>query len=256
VFRAEGGSNWSDVLAENEIEEPVQAVGILTSIEMVRVNCGLYSIIDYSDEYSERYRKMLLDSGFRVLSVKKGAFYYLPVSTLQTYLSPNIYLIYRKCETLVPVTMDAVSTVTSFGTMQKSIREGQEIDLISSVSITGVHDWNGSDFYRTKRSGYTVLGSYIESDRDTGSIKLKIRRGASVYYRSGPVNDNQTLILYVDPPLQLRLPVSTDWSLLSFNSDRLPDHFMVEFIDDGNSWGEWSAIGLQAESSVPDAQEQ
>jgi len=32
--------------------------------------------------------------------------------------------------------------------------------------------------------------------------------------------------------------------LLEFSSDRLPDTFEIEFIDNGDSWGEWSAISL------------
>jgi len=43
----------------------------------------------------------------------------------------------------------------------------------------------------------------------------------------------------------MALPVSTEWSLLDFNSMILPDgDFVVKFSDQGAGWSEWSAIAV------------
>lgn len=48
-------------------------------------------LIDYSDEYSERYRRILRDSGYRMVFADLTPFAVLPVNTYMTYLSPNYY---------------------------------------------------------------------------------------------------------------------------------------------------------------------
>lgn len=55
------------------------------------VSSGRLRLIDYSDDYSERYRDLLKENGYRVTVVDKGPFAVLPVNTYLTYLSPNYY---------------------------------------------------------------------------------------------------------------------------------------------------------------------
>jgi len=44
----------------------------------------------------------------------------------------------------------------------------------------------------------------------------------------------------------MKLPVSTDWVLLNFSGQNLPNgEFTIRFSDDGSGWGEWSAIGVK-----------
>jgi hypothetical protein len=43
------------------------------------------------------------------------------------------------------------------------------------------------------------------------------------------------------------LPAATDWVLLDFSNDLLPEEFAVRFSDRGTGWGEWSAIALKSD---------
>lgn len=102
----------------------------------------------------------------------------------------------------------------------------------------------GSDYHRTKVDGYKVLGSFINGNHDTGSISLQLKRGGSLYYRSGPTGGGQLLFIESDKLFSQVLPVATDWVVLEFSNSNLPDIFTVIFKDAGAGWGEWSAIAV------------
>jgi hypothetical protein len=115
---------------------------------------------------------------------------------------------------------------------------------VSISSVIGGNQWLGQDFHKTNFVNMQVLGSFINSDADVGSISLKIKRGSRLYYRSGPDQGRQILEIIGSHANSIRLPKSLEWRVLDFSSTELPETFIVKFIDGGDQWGEWSAIGL------------
>jgi hypothetical protein len=120
--------------------------------------------------------------------------------------------------------------------------------LVSIKSVLNVGEWLGSDFSKSKVPGVKVYGSYISGDANTGSILISIKRGQKVFYRSGPTGGRQLLEINGDSTSIIKIPTALDWTLLEFSG--LPETkqgVQIKFIDAGDSWGEWSAIGLRDE---------
>jgi hypothetical protein len=108
-------------------------------------------------------------------------------------------------------------------------------------------EWTGSDSWHSKIDGLAVVGSWRQSDEDTGSIVLRIKRGDKLLYRSGPTGGRQTLQINDDSSTRSILPIATEWIALDFSGDKYPDIFKIKVADDGDGWGEWSAIALKTE---------
>jgi len=115
---------------------------------------------------------------------------------------------------------------------------------VGIAAIVGAHDWRGSDFQHTVVPGMKVLGSFVDSDANTGSVTLQLQRGDRLFYRSGPSGGRQFVEVLDSALPPAVLPTAADWQLLSFTGARLPDRFLVRFSDQGNGWGEWSALAL------------
>lgn len=107
------------------------------------------------------------------------------------------------------------------------------------------NEWTGADYEKTDTSGLTVFGSLIQSDQDTGSVSLRLRRGAKLFYRSGPTSGNQRLEIDHKKENSVVLPAAKEWTLLDFSMEQLPDTFVATFTDAGTGWGEWSAIAIK-----------
>lgn len=117
-----------------------------------------------------------------------------------------------------------------------------------SVSISQVQTenaWTGSDYYRSSIAGLSIFDSYLHSGNDKGSIIRKLNQGDRLLYRSGPPAGRELSRVTGRSDSKSILPVAHEWILLKFSSDRLPDVFEVDFKDNGDSWGEWSVIGLK-----------
>ena len=116
-----------------------------------------------------------------------------------------------------------------------------------SISVNQVqpqNTWTGTDYYNSSIPGLTVFGSFLHSDSDKGSIILKVNRGDKLLYRSGPNGGRQIVQVIGRSELKSNLPVAPEWILLEFSSNVLPEIFEIEFTDNGDSWGEWSAIAI------------
>jgi len=122
-----------------------------------------------------------------------------------------------------------------------------DISLVSATTnqVQGGNEWTGADYYRSSIPGLTVLGSFLNSDSDKGSIVLTLNRGDRLLYRSGPTGGRQFVQVIGTAELKSILPVATEWILLEFSSNMLPEVFELQFKDNGDSWGEWSAVGLK-----------
>jgi len=118
-----------------------------------------------------------------------------------------------------------------------------EQPTVSEAQLGASNQWQGADFHKTDINGLRVFGSVINSDADTGSIRLKLKKGDTLFYRSGPTVTQQTIRIN---DAAYPLPLSTEWVLLEFNNPNSPQEFDVELKDAGDGWGEWSAIAIGA----------
>lgn len=120
----------------------------------------------------------------------------------------------------------------------------KDIPTVKFSQVISGNQWLGSDYDKTTGSKIVVLGSLIHSDEDTGSIVLKIKRGDTILYRSGPTMGRQIAEVINQPQFTTYLPLSREWVLLKFSNPKLPENFELKLSDKGKNWGEWSAIGL------------
>lgn len=117
----------------------------------------------------------------------------------------------------------------------------------------------GADAPSTARDGYRIVGSHDSHDShgfqgaqaSTGSIRLRLQRGASFLYRSGPDKAGQQIVVEAMAGQFLAgVPPTADWVRLTFANAALPEEFVVEIRDDGAGDGQWSAVALP-EAGIP-----
>ena len=165
-------------------------------------------------------------SGFKgyLLSEKQGMSVFAVGEGVQCRLSSNVpVLLFKVLQSGGPALAPSVSTA--------SILEGNE--------------WLGKDFEKSSIPGMKVLGSFINSDADVGSLTLRMKRGDRLLYRSGPPSGRQVVDVLDAGLAPVLLPVATEWKLLEFSSKKLPAEFLITFCDRGKDWGEWSALMLK-----------
>ena len=114
-------------------------------------------------------------------------------------------------------------------------------------SVQQGNGWLGTDYDKSHCGGMVVLGSYVDSDANTGSLTLKMKRGDKLRYRTGPTVGKQFIEVQGTRFPVMTVPGAQGWVLLDFSNDVLPADFFVKFSDQGTGWGEWSAVGLKAE---------
>lgn len=124
-----------------------------------------------------------------------------------------------------------------------------DVNATSLTVLNVLHEaeWSGSDSWHSTLDGLKVFGSWRQSDADTGSIVLRVKRGDKLLYRSGPTDGRQFIEFNDDPSSVSTLPVATEWGVLDFSNEKFPDSFNIKISDDGDAWGEWSAIALKTE---------
>lgn len=127
-----------------------------------------------------------------------------------------------------------------------------QLASVSSANILEGNQWLGTDFYETKIDGMHVYGSSIHGDQDTGAISLRLKRGDRFFYRSGPTAGRQILEVEGHPQLNTVLPSMIEWTQVVLDSAALPsDELVVRLVDNGNGWGEWSALALKTDGAAP-----
>lgn len=111
-------------------------------------------------------------------------------------------------------------------------------------SIAAINGFDGADFAHSALPGLKVLGSYSTGDADTGSIVLRLRRGARIFYRTGPTGGNQRFKVDDGSSFAGALPPVQSWAVLVFDNPKLPAEFNLTLTDEGKDWGEWSAVAV------------
>ncbi|MGM8227443.1 hypothetical protein ACSV5M_12725 [Cellvibrio sp. ARAG 10.3] len=118
---------------------------------------------------------------------------------------------------------------------------GNDLNVIKSDSVADVGGWIGSDYYRSHHPELNVYGTFVSSDSDVGKIKLVIKNGDSIYYRSGPSSIGQRITI---DNSTYNLPLANEWVLLTL---KIKTEGAQEVIleDSGSEWGQWSAIAVR-----------
>jgi hypothetical protein len=115
---------------------------------------------------------------------------------------------------------------------------------VSVGSIRANHGFDGGDFAHSTLPGLKVIGSYGAGDADTGSIVLRLQRGARIFYRAGPTSGRQRFKVDDGTRFAGPLPTVQSWTVLVFDNAQLPAEFDLTLTDEGKGWGEWSAIAV------------
>jgi hypothetical protein len=107
--------------------------------------------------------------------------------------------------------------------------------------------WMGKDYFQTIIPGIKVIGSFFKSDGDVGILKISLKKGDQVLYRTGPRTSRQAVLINggAENKFSTVLPTSTDWAVLDFSNPDLPEKFEMTIVDAGTGWGEWTAIGVR-----------
>lgn len=122
--------------------------------------------------------------------------------------------------------------------------------IITTSALLPGNEWLGKDFHGSTFDGMTVLASLVRADADKGTIRFTAHRGDSFFYRSGPTSGRQHIQLDGSKAGAGVLPLAEkDWVKLTLDAPTLPDSFVVTLLDDGDGWGEWSAIAIASASA-------
>jgi hypothetical protein len=141
-----------------------------------------------------------------------------------------------KLDFLVPANVIGMSQLTK-------VNDAILVPTISTNDVIENSGFNGGDYQKTKFDNLVVYGSYVNADANKGSIKFRASKGDLFYYRSGPTGGRQILKI-LNTKTEITLPPTLEWSALNLSNSIVPNKFEIELIDNGDSWGEWSAIAI------------
>lgn len=120
-----------------------------------------------------------------------------------------------------------------------------ESKSIAAAIIEADPVWSiGKDSWHSAIEGLNVYGSWHTSDANVGSVTISLNKGDTILYRSGPTTGRQKI--NVSGMGEASLPVTLEWTKLKFDAADLPNQFSVVISDNGDGWGEWSAVALRA----------
>jgi hypothetical protein len=119
--------------------------------------------------------------------------------------------------------------------------------IITEAAVTPGHPWLGKDFHVSSYPGMKIMASLVRGDSDKGTLRFTAHPGDAFYYRSGPTVGRQVIQLDDGRLGSAKLPLAEqEWVRLSLDAPSLPETFTVTLVDDGDGWGEWSAIAVVA----------
>lgn len=118
----------------------------------------------------------------------------------------------------------------------------------------------GRDFPRQPAPGYRIVGSWENRSSaqraapGVEELQLRLKKGASILYRSGKDRTGQRILIdghgqrFLDA-----VPATSAWVRLTFASSELPAEFIVRIQDAGGGGEQWSAVALPVpmESAAP-----
>ncbi|MEM7236561.1 MAG: hypothetical protein AAF501_01870 [Pseudomonadota bacterium] len=122
------------------------------------------------------------------------------------------------------------------------------MDPAGTRAVTGNNGFTGSDVDRSALPGFDVLGSVRTGDADRGMLTLTLAPGQGLLYRSGPRVTGQILTVSQDGKvLASESVLSEGWGLIDVAGVPGIDPAApvgIRLSDEGDGWGEWSAVAL------------
>lgn len=113
-------------------------------------------------------------------------------------------------------------------------------------NVLAGNEWLGADYQKSTFAGMQVLASMAHGDADVGTVRIQVRHGDRLFFRTGPTPGRQTLAVAGSDMPPLVLPVAPEWSVLELSGKNFPDgEFILILSDSGSAWGEWSAIAVR-----------
>jgi hypothetical protein len=134
--------------------------------------------------------------------------------------------------------------------------DASEGATVSTAAIDPSSTWTGTDYEswaeaQSSLPEHEITGTW---DAETGNaaagtLLVHLERGDRLWYRSDSTGEGQRIRIEGEsgPSFTDAIPPGGGWVLLEFSNDGLPDAFDVAFIDEGDGWGEWAAVGLLPE---------
>ncbi|TGR49973.1 hypothetical protein EN794_020785 [Mesorhizobium sp. M00.F.Ca.ET.151.01.1.1] len=117
--------------------------------------------------------------------------------------------------------------------------------LVQRSAVLPDNAWLGKDFHQSTFPDLQVMASLVRGDTDTGEVKFTAGRGAYFFYRSGPTAGRQRILIDDGKSGSAILPLAeSNWVRLTLDAPSLPETFTVTLSDEGDAWGEWSAIAV------------
>lgn len=119
-----------------------------------------------------------------------------------------------------------------------------EPGFVSASAVVEDH-WKTTGDSKGSIPGFKIFDSVRIGEAGHETLTLRLRKGEKVLFRSGPEVGSQGVSIRGEGRFLQRLPPITDWIILDFSNNSLPDEFTVSFSDTSASSGEWSAVALR-----------
>ena len=131
---------------------------------------------------------------------------------------------------------------------QDLIGKENQIVTLADIDASQTFTWQENATYENQAiNGFKVFGSFINGDAYQGQMTLKVNKGAVLIYKTGPKTEGQVLtISSMEGKVLLKwsLPTNREWVGLKLENKMLPSEFKLTISDNGNGWGQWSAVLL------------
>lgn len=133
--------------------------------------------------------------------------------------------------------------IPQFPYQVKPVNENDRLTVAGLSQVAIPYHWKSDHYEDSHFKNLVTLSSHINGDSDIGSIHFSLEKGNSIFYRSGPVGGRQILRIGQQGK-PITLAAFEQWVTLQFDAPDLPEVFEVTLSDEGDGWGEWSAIAV------------
>jgi hypothetical protein len=111
--------------------------------------------------------------------------------------------------------------------------------------------WSRELVAGSSANGFKVIGTLASNSKNSkNELVLRLRKGDSIYYRSGGGASNRVSVDGFTDEFRQDLPVAREWTILKFDQPSLPDSFAVTLTNSGNSSDDWAAVALRMTGDV------
>ncbi|MFJ3052110.1 hypothetical protein [Pseudomonas nitroreducens] len=121
----------------------------------------------------------------------------------------------------------------------------------STEAIQQQTGWSKQADAGPNTNGFNVVRTLAsESKSSKKELVLTLRKGESIYYRSGGRASNRVFVDGYTDEFSNGLPVAREWIILKFDQRSLPDSFTLRLTNSGDSSDDWGAVALRSTGDV------